>query len=126
MDTLVKEIKTLRDKGVKYDNLVSRYTLHAEKIRAIKKICDELLNEIDPYGEIKTKNRSGTNYEDIMEEVILALKKGMHIDREHLIRMYELEDPQIIYVMRLIRKLNWIEERKEGRKVIFYARKEVF
>lgn len=126
MESVMKQIKDLSDKAVKYDNMREKYTAYASKLLQAEKLIKEVVSELDPISAVKRHEATGINYGEIAAEIYEKMQQGLEVGTRLLTNSYkELDEKKANYILGQIR-LHYkdVESRKEGKCVLIYCRKE--
>lgn len=126
MDKLLEEINMLREKANKYDNMKERYDDYAKKLKEAQLIITNVLNDVNPYLNMKSRQKkTGEPIKIILEELYDLLSHGTEITSELIQTSYNTDDKRAIYILSKLRNHVSVKSRKEGKKIFLYMQKDI-
>lgn len=123
MNNILDEIKELKEKAVKYDNLRSRNINYISKINKIIEELEDLKKQIDPFGSGQERERK--DLFDVKKQIFETLESGGEYTVEKICNDFQVTDKSAYHIIRELLKNKNVARRSEGRKVIIYAQKVV-
>lgn len=122
---IAKQIAELEEKAAKYEHLKEQYLKYSEAIGKVIDQLEELRSQIDPYTSMKGRSIN-PEIKEIRSELYDKIQAGMHVSSSFVEQAYpDLDKKAVLNLMQALKRMPNIETRKEGVRLILFARKDV-